>query len=182
MPFQKGHKINLGKKFALGYKHTSEWKQNMSEKMRGNTNGFSVGKPSPRKGVKSTKPSWRKGKKFPEFSGVNHPNWIADRSKVKLELDRGGPLHKQWSRSVKSRDNWRCKIDNTDCEGKVVAHHVLSWRNHPELRYILNNGITLCHAHHPRKRMEEERLIPTFLKYIDLTVPYSNSEPKADIQ
>ena len=32
----------------------------------------------------------------------------------------------------------------------------------PELRYQVNNGITLCQAHHPLKRAEEKRLIPFF--------------------
>lgn|SRR3990167_4711646 len=94
--------------------------------------------------------------------GPESHNWIADRSKVKLDTERGGPLHKQWSISVKNRDGWKCKISNHDCEGRMEAHHILSWSNHPKLRYEINNGITLCHAHHPRKRAEEVALAPVF--------------------
>lgn len=89
--------------------------------------------------------------------------WIIDRALLKDDYrDRGGQLHREWSNNVKRRDNWTCKINNSDCDGKIVAHHILSWKEYAELRYSLNNGITLCHAHHPRGRAEEKRLIPLF--------------------
>jgi hypothetical protein len=84
--------------------------------------------------------------------------------------DRGSPAYHYWRIQVLKRDNFKCRIVNQDCEGKVIAHHILSWRDFPELRYQLNNGITLCQAHHPRRRTEEKRLIPFFM---DL-VPVSN--------
>ena len=93
----------------------------------------------------------------PERIGEKSPRWIKDRSQVKLDKERGGPLHKQWSKAVKNRDNWKCKVAD-NCSGKVVAHHILTWKEHPELRYKINNGITLCHVHHPRRRTEEKRL------------------------
>jgi len=45
--------------------------------------------------------------------------------------------------------------------GYKVAHHILPWRDYPEERYNINNGITLCQYHHPRKREDEQMLIPT---------------------
>ena len=106
------------------------------------------------------------GRKAPWMSeriGENHPLWIKDRSQLKDDhKDRGGQLHREWSKNVKSRDNWKCKIENNDCSGALEAHHILGWRSHPELRYKLNNGITLCHFHHPRKRVDEIKLIQTF--------------------
>ena len=86
--------------------------------------------------------------------GTKHPRWIKDRSLVKLDKERGGSLHKQWSKSVKNRDNWKCVI-NDQCKGKVVAHHIMSWKDYIPLRYEVNNGITLCKKHHPLKRLEE---------------------------
>lgn len=93
--------------------------------------------------------------------GQKHYRWNPDREAVRRDL-RNDPVYKQWSRSVKNRDHWKCKINNEDCNGKVVAHHILSWAKFPELRYEVNNGITLCHAHHPTKRAEEVRLAPVF--------------------
>lgn len=99
-------------------------------------------------------------------AGERNWRWIKDRTKVKLDKERGGPLHKQWSMEVKKRDGWKCRIADENCSGKVVAHHILSWRDFVELRYKTNNGITLCHAHHPRKRADEARLSPFFQELV----------------
>lgn len=99
-----------------------------------------------------------------------HWRWIQDRTKLKDDSkDRGGQLHRDWSKSVKNRDNWKCKINNNKCTGRLEAHHILSWKDHPELRYDINNGITLCHFHHPRKREEEKRLSPYFKDLVSVS-------------
>ncbi len=118
---------------------------------------------------KKGKPSYKKGKEWIEFRGENHPRWIKDRTQVKLDADRGGPLHKQWSRDVKNRDGWKCRIANSDCSGRMESHHILGWKEYPELRYQLNNGITLCHAHHPRTKSEEKRLSPYFQDLVSVS-------------
>lgn len=108
------------------------------------------------------------GKKRPDMSGENNWKWITDRTKLKDDhKDRGGQLHREWSRSVKNRDGWKCKISNGNCSGRVEAHHILGWKPHPELRYQTNNGITLCHYHHPRKREDERRLSPYFQSLVE---------------
>lgn len=93
--------------------------------------------------------------------GEKNHKWISDRNLLKDDSkERGGQLHREWSKNVKKRDNWKCKINNPDCFGKIVAHHILSWKDYLELRYELNNGITLCKFHHPLKKIEEQRLSP----------------------
>ena len=107
--------------------------------------------------------AWNKGRKCPQLSGENSGVWVSDRTLLKDDhKDRGGQLHREWSKTVKKRDGWKCKIANDDCSGKVVAHHILGWSSYPELRYEKNNGITLCQAHHPLRRAEEVRLAPVF--------------------
>ena len=39
----------------------------------------------------------------------------------------------------------------------------------PKLRYEINNGITLYHAHHLRKRAEEKRLAPIFQELVSVS-------------
>lgn len=114
----------------------------------------------------------RKGKRLPEetkrklsesMKGEKHWNWIKDRSLLKTDrLKMYDTKYKYWMLEVKKRDKWKCRIDNKDCQGEVIAHHILSWRDFPELRYNIKNGITLCQAHHPHKWAEEKRLIPLF--------------------
>ena len=102
--------------------------------------------------------------------GVENPNWIADRTQLAKYKNgneyRNSPAHREWSRQVKNRDGWKCKISNDTCSGQVVAHHILSWRDFVELRYEINNGITLCQFHHPRKRVDEALLLPFFQRLV----------------
>ena len=52
---------------------------------------------------------------------------------------------------------------------RVEVHHILSFTDFPELKYEINNGITLCHAHHPRKRVEEKISIPVFQELVSVS-------------
>ena len=119
--------------------------------------------------------AWNKGLKMPDnfgekFRGKNHYAWNPNREAVrKNRRDNKNADYHLWARSVKRRDGWKCKINNHECCGKLEAHHILPWSKFPELRYEINNGITLCHYHHPRKRDDEIRLTPFFQKML-LTV------------
>lgn len=99
-----------------------------------------------------------------------HPRWIKDRdSVVKSEKKHLDTNYKVWMQAVKNRDGWACKMTNGDCSGRLEAHHILRWSDFPELRYEVNNGITLCHFHHPRKQVDENRLSPYFRELIGKT-------------
>ena len=114
--------------------------------------------------------AWNKGIKMPQKSGCNNHRWIIDRTLLKDDSkDRGGQFHREWSKLVKDRDIWSCRIADINCGGRLESHHILGWSSHPELRYKLNNGITLCQAHHPRKRAEEKRLISTFRELVSVS-------------
>lgn len=102
------------------------------------------------------------------MSGENSPVWIKDRTLLKKKQERNDSAYQEWRKGVYSRDLWKCKFKNEDCKGKIEAHHILSWTDYPELRYNIENGITLCHHHHPRKWKQEEELIPTFKELITI--------------
>jgi hypothetical protein len=60
--------------------------------------------------------------------------------------DRRGK-HGAWARAVISRDKATCQR----CGARNVelhAHHILSFNEHPEKRWDLDNGLTLCHRCH----------------------------------
>lgn len=158
-----------------GKVHSEETLDKISSSLKGKipwNKGKSGIMPVPWNKGKKLKPAWNKGKKLPEQSGSKHHGWIKDRSLVKIDTnnERGSPLHKQWSRSVKNLDSWKCRVSNKECSGRLVAHHILTWKAHPELRYEVNNGITLCHFHHPRKRLDEIRLAPLFQELVKTRV------------
>ena len=89
-------------------------------------------------------------------------NWKTDRSLLAKKQERNDSAYRDWRMSVYRRDGFRCKISNERCEGRIVAHHILPWSQYPEERYNVNNGITLCLFHHPKRRIDEVRLSPFF--------------------
>ena len=107
------------------------------------------------------------GRHPPHGQGVDCPAWIKDRNLLKTGRGKAyDTKYKYWMLLVKKRDSWRCKINNIDCRGRLEAHHILGWQNYSKLRYDINNGITLCLAHHPRSRRGEVELSPYFQKLV----------------
>jgi len=60
--------------------------------------------------------------------------------------------YKSWRESVFKRDNWTCqKCGAKSGNGKTIylhPHHILNFAEYPELRFDVNNGITLCRKCH----------------------------------
>jgi hypothetical protein len=96
-----------------------------------------------------------------------HWNWQGGKSNNRDIHSLNNREYREWRMEVFARDNFECKM----CKEKVglQAHHILSWREFPELRFDVNNGIALCRAHHPRKRAEEKRLSPYFMELVSVS-------------
>jgi len=57
----------------------------------------------------------------------------------------------EWSAAIKARD---CKCVTCGAETALVAHHIKPKSQYPELKYDLDNGVTLCvdcHKDHHRE-------------------------------
>jgi hypothetical protein len=79
----------------------------------------------------------------PTFFGEDNPRFKGETARRRR---REGP-HRVWRQSVLARDNAQCqRCGETD--GVLVAHHLLSWEDHPELRFDVDNGLTLCEPCH----------------------------------
>lgn len=75
-----------------------------------------------------------------DVAGQRNPNWKGGHSK------RSAKQH-AWATAVISRDRATCqKCGATGIE--LHAHHIKSFKGHPELRWELSNGLTLCHRCH----------------------------------
>ena len=126
----------------IGYKATKEHRENLSKSHQG---------PRP----------WRIGKSVNQKE--NHWNWkggISEFYRDKHSLMN--PEYIEWRKAVFIRDNFKCRIASEHCKGRLEVHHILRYKDYPEERYNVNNGITLCHAHHPRKKKDEAELSPYF--------------------
>lgn len=98
-----------------------------------------------------------------------HWNWQGGITKINHQLRNLQPA-KEWNSKIKERDEYNCRIRNKDCKGKLEAHHILPWSKFPELRYKLNNGITLCRFHHPLGVRHSLQLSPYFQEVINQTI------------
>jgi len=169
-----------------GSKHSEETKKKMSMAHSGSSNHFFGRTHSEETKLKISlankgKTPWSLGKKLspehieklkgqrPNTAGEKNHNWISDRTKLAKRQERNDMAYKEWRRQVWLRDNFTCKIANPDCAGRIEAHHILGWSSHPELRYQPNNGITLCHFHHPRRREDEKRLEAEFQALVSVS-------------
>lgn len=139
----KQREIHMGKKYHT-VPHSNETKERISKTKKENPTRY-----------------WL-GKKRPNMTGELNSQYIKDRTKLKKGEDKRHSAYQDWSKNVKKRDNWKCKMSNQDCCGRLESHHILNWVDYPELRYEINNGITLCHFHHPKTRKEEQRFSPYF--------------------
>lgn len=143
------NKMRLAK---LGKKHTEEHKRKVGLTSMGRI-------------------PWNKGKKMPTVSGRNHWKWkgegglkeINHRIRDSLEI-------KLWRKAVFQRDNYTCQ--KTGKRGGILeAHHILNFSRYPELRFAIDNGITLSKESHKefhriygKYKNTKEQLIEFLLK------------------
>lgn len=62
---------------------------------------------------------------------------------------RNMPQYTEWRSAVYERDQYTCQ--ECGANGKLVAHHIKQWAHHPDLRFDVSNGITLCNDCHVLK-------------------------------
>jgi len=79
--------------------------------------------------------------------GENHPKWkggiSSERDKVRQTNE-----YKEWRENVFKRDNYICQCCGDNKGGNLNAHHILNFSDYIELRFDVNNGITLCDKCH----------------------------------
>ncbi|RXG62821.1 HNH endonuclease, partial [Candidatus Atribacteria bacterium 1244-E10-H5-B2] len=110
--------------------------------------------------------------------GIKPPSWLgkhhSEETKIKLRESHSGEKCYNWKGGItpfrtkiwrsKQYQNWRKEVferDDYTCQkcgarngnGKeiyLIPHHIKSFAKYPELRFILNNGITLCEDCHKK--------------------------------
>lgn len=122
--FKKGHK---GYKFWFGKKFSKEHKDKLKkpkselhkEKLRKSHLGM-----------------------FAEKSG----NWQGGITSINAKI-RASIETRLWREAVFARDNWICQKYKTK-GGKLHPHHIQNFSQFPELRFAIDNGITLSEKAH----------------------------------
>ena len=152
----------INKDCHLGIKLSKKTRERMSKRMIGNKinkgrfgklNGHYGKKHSER--TKKTMSELRKGKKLSieakrKLSNLNKGNkthlWKGGITPKNLKI-RQGIEFRLWRESVFARDNWTCqKYRIRGC--KLHSHHIQNFSDYPELRFAIDNGITLSEKAH----------------------------------
>lgn len=84
--------------------------------------------------IREESPTWKGGKKI-------------------TPRNRQDYFYREWRKGVFERDKYTCQCcgaNSTNTKGNyLVGHHIYNWKNFEDLRYSVDNGITLClHCHH----------------------------------
>jgi len=111
-----------------------------------------------------------KGEKNPIYGllGKNNPKWVKDRRQLKIPDARLSRATLNLVKQCKERDGNKCRIADDNCTGRLEVHHILPYKDYPELRYKVNNCITLCHYHHPHSREDVKNLSPHFQELVKI--------------
>ena len=182
--FQKGHKINNGRKLLeehkrkIGKSMEKMWKtENMTErnkriskKLEGrklsDKHKRNIGKAG--KGRKNPHTlEWNK-KISEENKGVKSSQWKGgispENKRIRMSID-----FRLWREAVFARDNWTCQ----KCKKRGVIlhpHHIQNFAQYPELRFAIDNGITFCEKCHREfhkiygKKNNNKEQIENFIK------------------
>lgn len=94
-----------------------------------------------------------KGRKHSEISRLrmsktmkNHYD-IVGRKTPEILIIRCSIENRLWREAVFSRDNWTCQKTGIK-GGKLHSHHIKNFAQYPELRFAIDNGITLSKEAH----------------------------------
>lgn len=107
--------------------------------------------------------NWHTGKKRKPFTketrkkmseammGENNPLWKDGKSlarKAERRILMGRFDYKFWRTSVFARDKYTCQRCDIKKHKRLEAHHIKEWIDYPDLRYDIDNGLTLCKKCH----------------------------------
>ena len=156
MPFGKGSKHTEGAKRKMRVPHVGsgiyEHKRHTEEtKKKIGRNGFHfgmLGKKHSEEAKRRIGLSSKKKKSKPLYSirGEKHWNWKGGVSLEKQQI-RHSIDYEIWRSGVFARDGYTCQKYGT-VGGKLVAHHVLNFSSNPDLRFAIDNGVTLSDKAH----------------------------------
>jgi 5-methylcytosine-specific restriction endonuclease McrA len=76
-------------------------------------------------------------------SGLHSPHWNFELTDDDRQINRDTSEHIKWREDVYKRDDYTCQYCLRRGE-KLEAHHINSYKRYKNLRFLLNNGATLC--------------------------------------
>lgn len=107
-------------KHRIGAKHTAETRAKISQALR-----ISAPRGSQCRSYKDGKVAERRGQRFT-------------------------PEYKRWRYDVFLRDKFTCQRCGDNRGGNLIAHHIKSFADYEDLRFVVSNGETVCNKCHDK--------------------------------
>jgi len=148
--FQKGHKVNFGKRLALGYRWTSEQKNNLSEVMEGNIHSEET-----KEKIRQTHLGMKPSEETREKLRLSHLGQTAWNKGKQLVENRISPYVISWNsirKAIYKRDSWVCQECGIKCGKYIACHHI----DYNPSNNDSNNLITLCKSCHSKTNFRRE--------------------------
>lgn len=140
--FKKGHKTLVGRHWKvkdtskmghLAWNKRKSWSIEVKRKISKNHKGHPLSE--------ETK------KKLSELhKGSKNYSWKGGITPLRIKIWHS-PEYKLWRKLVFERDNYTCVFCGKK-GGRLAADHIKSFREYPVLRFLINNGRTLCEDCH----------------------------------
>ena len=161
--FQKGHKINLGKKhsketkqkirlatfiqFKKGMPLETKRKMKIAKLGSHRSKETKIKISNSLKGIKKKPMSEKTKEKLSNLNkGEKSHLWKGGITEKNLKI-RNSIEMRLWREDVFERDNWTCQKTKIK-GGKLCSHHIQNFAEFPELRFEVDNGITLSEKSH----------------------------------
>ena len=97
--------------------------------------------------IEALKYQWKNGTRKVK-TGKNSPNWKGGINPENLKIRKSIECQ-NWRKNIFERDNFTCQVCRK-VGGNLQAHHIKSFSKYPELRFVIENGITLCKECHKK--------------------------------
>lgn len=81
---------------------------------------------------------------------------------------------RNWSKEVKLRDGWQCQLSGE--RNKIVSHHLYNFKDNADLRYSVDNGITLSEKLHNLFHSLYGQRYNTPVQFEEFKTRYNNGE------
>ncbi len=122
----------------------------MTDELKKKSSIAHMGQPAWNKGTKgisgAPKPQSFKDYRRQQWLGKNNPSW-KDGATERKEKIKGTSKWRTWRIAIFERDSYTCKECGTRGK-KLHPHHIKAYSDYPEIRFDINNGITLCESCH----------------------------------
>lgn len=164
-PIERINKIRLSKLGSKRKPFSKEWKQKISDGLRNSGAGKYVRTYTTKEKARIVRLNQKFDRKTrdimtnalistnKERKGVKHHNWKGGITTENAKT-RSSRRYAKWRTTVFERDDYTC-IDCCARNGNGVAiyleaHHIKSFAEYPDLRFDIDNGITLCRGCHKK--------------------------------